>query len=132
MRTAKAALAYFALVFATGFVLGLVRVPFLVPRFGERTAELLEMPFMLVAIVLAARWVVRHFGLAMSARTCLGAGALALALLLAVEFGVVLSLRGLTLEQYFASRDPVAGAVYLAMLLLFALMPALLVRWKAN
>ena len=31
-----------ALVFAAGFLLGSIRVPFLVPRLGERDAELLE------------------------------------------------------------------------------------------
>jgi len=41
-------------------VLGTVRVLLPVPRFGTRTAELLEMPVMLVAIVIVARWVVRR------------------------------------------------------------------------
>ena len=45
-RTIKAGIAYFALVFGAGFVLGMIRVPFLVPRLGERVAELVEMPFM--------------------------------------------------------------------------------------
>ena len=48
MRTLKSAVLYFAIVLGTGFVLGSVRVPFLVPRFGERYAELLEMPIMFV------------------------------------------------------------------------------------
>ena len=60
MRNFKPAVLYFALVLGTGFALGTIRVPFLVPRPGERYAELLEMPFMFVAIVLAARYVVRR------------------------------------------------------------------------
>ena len=51
----KAAVVYFALVFGTGFVLGPIRILFLVPRFGVRVAELMEFPVMLVVIVLAAR-----------------------------------------------------------------------------
>ena len=51
---------YFAVVFGTGFVLGPIRMLWLVPRVGARTAELLEAPVMLVAIVLLARWVVRR------------------------------------------------------------------------
>ena len=62
-RTARAALAYFALVFGAGFILGSIRVPFLVPRFGERVAELIEMPFMFVIIVFAARFIVKRFAL---------------------------------------------------------------------
>ena len=57
-RTIKAGLAYFALVFGAGFVLGSIRVPFLVPRFGERVAELIEMPIMFVVILVSARFIV--------------------------------------------------------------------------
>jgi hypothetical protein len=42
--TFRAALAYLAIVFGTGFVLGMFRVPILVPLIGERWAELAEMP----------------------------------------------------------------------------------------
>jgi hypothetical protein len=34
----------FAMVFGVGFVLGTVRTLWVVPRFGNRTAELLELP----------------------------------------------------------------------------------------
>jgi hypothetical protein len=62
-RNLRAALLYFALVMGTGFAFGCVRVLLLVPRIGERYAELVEMPFMLLAIVVAARYVVRRFDL---------------------------------------------------------------------
>ena len=81
MRNFKPAALYFALVMGAGFVLDMIRVPFLVPRLGERHAELLAM-----------------------------------------------ALQGRTLAQFIASRDPVSGPVYLVMLLLFALMPAILAR----
>ena len=42
-----AGLAYFASVFAIGFVLGLIRIPFLVPLFGDITAVLIELPIIL-------------------------------------------------------------------------------------
>src|SRR5579883_2596395 len=58
MRTLEAGLLYFALVFGTGFVLGTVRTLWIVPRLGDRTAELLEAPVMLAVIVAAARWTV--------------------------------------------------------------------------
>lgn len=115
-------LAYFAIVFAAGFALGTVRVLYLLPRVGERTAELIETPLMFVVIVLAARFVVRRFPAPRSVSYA-ASGAMALALLLAIEFTLVLGLRGLTLEAYLASRDPVAGAVYVIMLLVFAAMP---------
>src|SRR4029453_12356674 len=51
---------YFALVFGAGFVVGFVRVLWLVPRVGERTAELLEAPLMLAVTIVAARSVVQR------------------------------------------------------------------------
>jgi uncharacterized membrane protein (DUF4010 family) len=55
-------------------------------------------------------------------------GAIAGALLLAAEFALVLPLRGLTLEEYFATRDPVAGAAYYLAVLLLVVMPLLVDR----
>jgi len=46
----RTAARYFAIVFGVGFVLGAVRVPLLVPRLGERVAELAEMPLMFAAM----------------------------------------------------------------------------------
>ena len=58
MEILKAGALYFALVFGAGFLLGAIRVPLLVPRFGERTAELMEMPIMFVITIVSARWIV--------------------------------------------------------------------------
>ena len=123
-----AALAYFALVFGAGFLLGAIRVPLLVPRLGERTAELLEMPVMFVVILVAARFVVRRFALPPSAGVRLPIGVMALSLLVAAELLLALAVQNQSLAQYIASRDPVSGGVYLAMLVLFAAMPLILSR----
>lgn len=118
---------YYLVVFAVGFVLGVVRTTWLVPVMGERWAELAEIPLMLFAIVLAAQWVVRRFDLRdRSVGLRLGVGALALVLLLATELTVVLRLRGLSLSGYLRARDPVSGIAYAVSLLLFAAMPALI------
>ncbi len=128
MQLLKAGAAYFALVFGAGFVLGSIRVLWVVPRFGERTAELMETPLMLVVTILAARWITRRLIMPTTRSTRLGVGLVALGLLLVAEFTVVFWLRGLTIDQYFASRDPVAGAVYIVMLGVFAMMPLLMGR----
>ena len=132
LRTIKAGMTYFALAFGAGFVMGMIRVPFLVPRLGERVAELIEMPFMLVAIVLAARFVIRRFALPASALVRLGTGVIALGLLLAAELLLAVALQDRSLSDYIASRDPVSGSVYLAMLLLFAAMPLIMARWSSG
>lgn len=126
MQSIKAGLAYFALVFGAGFVFGVLRVSFLVPRFGERVSELSEMPLMFAVIVAAARFVMRRFAGPFSMAARLGTGLLALALLLAAELLLAVVLQDRTLADYVASRDPVSGSVYLAMLALFALAPALI------
>lgn len=113
---------YFALVFIVGFVLGIVRVLVLEPHLGQRWAELAEMPLMLVAIILAARFIVRRFP-ARRRRGYLVSGLIALLLLALLEFSVVLGIRGLSIAQYFAERDPIAGGVYALMLVVFAGMP---------
>lgn len=122
-RILSSAALYFVLVFGVGFVLGPIRVLWAVPRFGERIAELMEAPLMFVAIVLVARWIARRFLESNSASGLLAVGLLALALLLLTELTMVLSLRGLTLGEYVRDRDPVAGGVYVALVLLFGLMP---------
>ena len=124
----KAGLCYFALTFSTGFMLGPLRILVLVPRVGARVAELAELPVMIVVTWLAARWTIRRFHVPSSVRLRLVMGALAFALLLAAEFSLVLPLRGLTLEQYFATRDPISGIAYYAALVLLALMPVVVER----
>ena len=123
MRILKAGVLYFSLVFAAGFLLGSIRVPLLEPRLGARAAELLELPVMLLAIVAAARWVLRRLAVPASAAARLAMGGVALALMLAAEFGLVLNLRGMSIEQYLATRDPVSGTAYYLSLCVFALIP---------
>lgn len=123
-QSIKAGLAYFALVFGAGFVLGALRVSFLVPRMGERISELSEMPLMFVVTVTAARFVTRRYAVPFSIAVRLGTGLLALGLLLAAELLLAVVLQDRSLADYVASSDPISGSVYLAMLVLFAVMPA--------
>jgi len=128
MQILKAGVLYFALVFGTGFVLGTIRILWIVPSFGTRTAELMETPVMLVVTILAARWVARLLSLPPTAATRLGVGFVALGFMLGAEFTVVLWIRSLTIGEYLARRDPVAGTVYIVMLGIFAVMPLLVAR----
>ncbi|MDP2196203.1 MAG: hypothetical protein Q8J72_09490 [Rhodocyclaceae bacterium] len=123
-------MAYFSLAFGAGFIMGAIRVPFLVPRLGERSAELIEMPFMLVVIVLAARFITQRFALPAITLVRLSTGLVALALLIAAELMLAVALQDRSLGDYVSSRDPVSGSVYLAMLVLFAAMPLLISRLR--
>jgi len=124
MRTViRAGFLYFALVLGTGFVLGVLRVPLLVPRIGVRWAELAEMPVMGVAVFLYAGFVLRRFPEIQLPGTALVVGFLALALSVFAELGLAVVLQSQPLTEYLASRDKVSGSVYLLLLLVFALMP---------
>ena len=125
LKIIRAGLVYFALVLGTGFVLGVARVPFLVPRIGERWAELAEMPIMAAAIYFAAGYILRRFPEVHLRGRSLVVGFLALALAICAELGLAVALQSQTLAEYIGSRDRVSGSVYLLMLVVFALMPRL-------
>lgn len=124
MRALKAGLTYFLLVFGTGFALAFLRIAFLVPAFGVRAAELMEMPVMLAVIAWASRRLA-HRNPELSRSRRLAAGLAAFALLVAAELGVAYFLGARSPGAYIATRDPVSGSVYLASLVVFAVAPAL-------
>ncbi len=125
MQIVKAGALYFALVFGTGFVLGTIRTLWVAPRFATRMAELMETPIMFVATIVAARWTVLRLAVPPMSSARLGMGCIALVLMLVAEFGLVLWIRGLSIREYLATRDPVSGTVYYVMLGVFAIMPLL-------
>ena len=123
MRTFKAGLLYFLAVFLAGFLLGTVRVLWLVPAVGTRAAELAELPLMLALAIVAAAWIVRRFSLAPAPAARLGMGMVALVLLLLAEFFLVRPGRGVTMAEYVANLDSVAAAAYYAALLVMTAAP---------
>jgi len=127
MSIIRGGLIYFGLVFGTGFVLGVIRTLWVVPKMGVRMAELLEMPLMLLAIVIAAQWIDWQLNQLLDRphplRDRLMVGLLALGLLLGAEIGVGLFLRGRSLTEIVLDRDPLTGTIYYALLVLFMVMP---------
>jgi len=124
-KTIHAGLLYFAIVIGTGFLLGVVRVPLVVPRIGERWAELAEMPIMAATIFFAAGYILRRFPEIQQHNHSLVAGLLALTLAIFAELGLAVLLQHLPLADFLGSRDKVSGSVYLGMLVVFGLMPRL-------
>lgn len=82
MQTLKGGVLYFAVVFGAGFVLGPIRILWVVPRLGLRIAELAGEPIMLVIIILAAREVVRRFAASSIVSRLPGIGVIALGLMI--------------------------------------------------
>ncbi|NDP37870.1 MAG: hypothetical protein GZ093_03855 [Rhodoferax sp.] len=125
MNAIRPGLLYFVLVMGTGFLLGMIRVPFLVPRIGERWAELAEMPIMAVVIFFSAGYVLKRYPSVRFHGQSLIVGLLALALSVGAELGLAVVFQDQTLAEFIATRDKVSGSVYLALLVVFALMPRL-------
>jgi len=122
MELLRPAWKYFLIVFGAGFVFGMIRVPWLVPQLGVRTAELIEMPFMLAVILWAARGRVRKAA-SLSRGQWLGVGLLALAFLASAELLAARWFAGQSPRAYVLGRDPVSGSAYLMCLVVFALAP---------
>jgi hypothetical protein len=93
LGTIRAGLVYFALVLGAGFALGTVRVPFIVPRIGERWAELAKMPIMAVVVFFAAGYVLRRFPDVRFRGRSLVAGLFALTLAICAELGLAVALQ---------------------------------------
>jgi hypothetical protein len=125
MRQLRTAVLHFVLVFSAGFLLGTVRVLFVVPAIGARAAELIEMPLMLAIVVVAARFITRRTALERRAQW-LQVGAIACMLVLLADVSVGLGLRGMYVWQALFDRDPLSGAAYYLSLGVLAFAPWLL------
>jgi len=124
-RALLAGAAYFAIVFAAGFVLGALRVALVAPLVGETSAVVVELPVILTASWIACGWCVRRFGVARKMAPRLAMGAIAFALLMLAE--LCLSVVGLnrTFAEHVAALVSRPGLIGLAGQALFALFPAL-------
>jgi hypothetical protein len=131
MRIAAAALLYFGIVFGVGLLLGPIRVLWLEPQVGPAIAVACETPFLLAAMLLAARRVpsALHLRRSFSALATMGIGALLLQQ--AADLVVGVGLRGLSPTEQLAQFATPAGRIYAAALIAFAAMP-LLVNWRRS
>ncbi|MCX8133005.1 MAG: hypothetical protein N3D18_03465 [Roseococcus sp.] len=116
----RAALAYTALAFALGVLLGPLREFVLAPRIGRLSALMMELPVMLAFCWWLAPRVMRRLppGLAR-----LRAGLAALGFLLLLEFTLGQALRGFTLNEWAAQFGTREGALTLIGYIAFALIP---------
>ena len=124
----KAGIAYFALVFALGFVLGTIRVLFVAEHAGELGAVVLELPVMLAASWLICRWLIGRIRVADDAASRLTMGATAFALLMIAELALSVWVFGNSLTAHLQHYMTDPGAIGLAGQLLFGLFPLLQLR----
>lgn len=125
-----AGIAYFALVFALGFLLGTVRTLFVrdAPSGGRLVGVLIELPIMLSASWFLCRYVIRRFAVASTVIARAVMGGLAFGLLMLAELLVGALLFGRTPGQHFALYRDASYALGLVAQIGFSLMPLLQMR----
>ncbi len=131
MRALKAGLLYFLFVFAVGWILGPIRELWAVSHLGRMAAMLSEAVIMLIAMIVAARWVIRRFDVPRTLPATISMGLIAIGLLFPAEIVGVVWVRGLSLREYLASFVTDPGIISLLIFLVFAFMPTLVGRFTA-
>ena len=119
----RAGVAYFAIVFAAGFVLGTLRILVLAARLGETAGVALELPLMLATSWFTCGLLLRRFAVPRGWRYRAVMGGLAFLLLMAAELGLSLALFGRTPAAHLATYGRPAAALGLAAQLAFAALP---------
>lgn len=117
---------YFAVVFAAGFVLGVLRTLFVAPTLGPMGAVGLELPVILAVSWFACARILQRRPLQGGEAVVMGASAFAL--LMGAEAAVSMSLGGRSLAQHLTLYAEAPHLLGLAGQLAFACIPALQAR----
>ena len=83
---------------------------------------------MVIAMILAAGWVLRRLNVPYALNKRLAVGLVALAILLVAELTGVRWVRGISSQEYLAGYATPSGPISLLLFLLFAAMPSLVER----
>ncbi len=124
-RSLLAGVAYSAIVFAAGFILGTVRVLVIEPMLGALPAVALETPVILCLSWIASAFLTRRLAVAPTLSGRLVMGACAFGLLMAAELSLSMAAFGRSADEFAAGLVEPAGLLGLSAQLVFAAMPAL-------
>ena len=128
MKILRAGFWYAAMVFAAGFVLGVLRTLWLAPRLGETKAVAIELPFMLAISWAAAGLVVRRLVFPSRFWPRAKMGAVAFALLIGFEVALGVGAAGLSPQAFLAKFATPSGALGLFGQIAFAAFPLVQAR----
>ncbi len=119
---------YYAATFLTGCVLGFIRIGVFVRsyHYGAPVAELIEMPFMLLATAFWAIFVVTKFEIPKVAWLRLAIGLLGLGFMIVTELVGRIILYGTSWPHSMSKMEILAKGAFSACLIIFGLMPWLL------
>jgi hypothetical protein len=116
---------YFMIVFATGFVLGVIRVLVVIPRTGEIIAVLIELPLILAASWIVCASLISRFQVAPKAVDRIMMGASAFAFLLVAEIALSTYVFGNSIDSTLVQYLTLHGFIGLCGQLAFAAFPLL-------
>jgi hypothetical protein len=119
----KAGIFYFLGVFTLGFVLGAMRMFFLVPYTGPVIAVLIEIPLMLLFAWFFCRFLTGRLDISSAIYDRLLMGGVAIALVMAGEVLIVLLLLEGTVTGFFVAFDLPENRIGLGAQIAFALFP---------
>ncbi len=119
----KAGIAYFAVVFGIGFVLGTLRVLVAAPRMGELASVLIELPIILTAAWIVCRRLVLRYAVPGRLPLRLAMGGVAFALLVFAELVLSVALFGNSIDQHLHAYGSPPGALGLVGQVVFAAFP---------
>ncbi|MEQ1523371.1 MAG: hypothetical protein ABL936_19070 [Aestuariivirga sp.] len=126
----RAGALYFAIVFAAGFVLGALRVTFIIPFIGELLAVALELPIILFISRIVCRRLVAQFSVPAMVSHRAAMGALAFGLLMLAELGLSILVFDRSGDAYLSHLLTAPGLLGLAGQIVFAAMPLGLLRQR--
>ena len=124
----KAAIGYFAAVFAAGFLLGVVRTLLIAPRTDDLAAVALELPLILTVSWVACGWAIRRHDVASQSRARLVMGLTSFILLFTAELAVSTLIAGRSLDQHFALYRTAPVLLGLCGQLVYAALPLIRLR----
>jgi hypothetical protein len=124
-QSIRAGVAYFGVVFALAFALGVLRVLVIAPKFGPVIAVGLEIPVILIASAVACRWAIRRFSVEALWPQRAAMGGLAFVLLMMAEFGLSYLFSGRAPIEYLETFRTLHGFMGLTAQILFGLMPVM-------
>jgi hypothetical protein len=129
-RALIAASAYFFALFTLGFVLGTIRVIFVVPRVGELAATIAEVPVMLAAAYFVCCWAIRRWQVPPPVAIRAAMVPWFLTLLFAFEALLGATLFGRSVAEQWVALSTPAGLVGISAQIIAAILPLVVGKSK--
>lgn len=132
MQVLKAGALYGLITIGAGFVLEVIRLQVVALHINERFAEMMEIPNVLLATMIGARWVIDRFILPPLPGIRLGVGLVALGLTGIMEWTLIQVLQSLAVAGYITPGEAVLSTLPIGALGVLTAMPFLVgYRWES-